>query len=984
MDIFGTFLNEVKEKPDQIMIYDDRLKLSYSETLQLVNHYAYEIENATKGNNKRILLNLSHSYKIVIAILAVIKTGNSFVPISKKYSSTQYKVLSSICDTDIIITDKHLNDTDMKEIFMADSINKDKDILHTTHQHYSDDDEVYVLFTSGSTGDPKGCSVTYKNLKYIIKNMISISKCNNDSKYCFTTPYTFDVSMTEIFSFMYGASLFVCDTSEYEKFRNFPYFIKQNNLTHLAISPSGLKNMYYSYTEDELNAMGDTLKCVMVAGEAFKKEIFEKWKENKWNYSLWNLYGPTEATVYATGYELSRKKTYSNFIPIGHSLLGATYSIENKDDNGVGELVVGGEGITNGYINNEIEKQKRFFYKENVKFYRTGDLVSINEGLLIHHGRNDEQIQINGIRVELGEIESQILKIPGVHEAVVLYNNNILIATVQLNEQIDIKKMLKQKLPRYMIPNIFRVVESFELNTSNKIDRKKVLKDFLEESKKKKNQYTNEKSETTEIEILSIMKECLQNKGEINSITDDFYECGANSLDTFLFINKLEKKYNKKISVDNMYSLRTAENISNYLLKNAHETKSIVSAKTEYNKIPDLTLKVKDYLYNKNEEVNNMYKALYLQGFYYHHKLNSAITFTYSVSDRFQADQIKEAIQILIKQNNILASKLQEDNNILYFKEYNISEDFKIPEIEFESYDHNMLDFISDNYSHEMYYSRYNGGYLSLFILVKQGNNYTVVGILDHTIADTASISLIKNKLGEILSFNNVSKSLSYKEYCQMINLKNNNIKEALNHWYINKLKLCKTDNKNILFKGDMETDYLKIDISEIPFESNLDIVKHLGYIVGTKVNNILEQEYLSLRTIVNLREYKNFAFKNTLGDLHSSVSMFWRKGNTFEEFSKRADKVFSVFTEELFRHSSYLMNNSNVDETSKNQLKNITDNADIVSINYGGTIEENDLNDYIQSTPKLQEKLFNINKRIYVTAFMCNKKLHVFINKKM
>ena len=470
MDIYGIFENNVKIYPKQIMIQDENIQLTYEEVYRLVNCYAEKINNVTKGEQTRILLYLNHSYKIIIAILSVLKTGNSYIPIAISKDNNRLKEISKIAQTNIVITDTQFCDEAYKMVKMNDNLEINVQLESVqNHYIYKNEDEIYVLFTSGSTGIPKGVSVTYGNLLYLMKNMISLNKSYKNIKYCFSTAYTFDVSVTEIFSFVYGESTYVYDIAKYENYRNFPETIYQNKITHIAFSPSGFKNMILAFNEKQLRKMNQSIKCLMLAGETFKKDIFVEWKNNNWNFDLWNMYGPTEATVYATAFKLSKDADYPSSIPIGRVLEDVTYFIDKKDDRGIGELVLGGKGISGGYINNDDENNKKFININNKRYYRTGDLFSEDKhGVLYFHGRNDDQVQLNGIRVELGEIESRILGISEVVEAVVLYNQKKLIAFIQVRNNIDLQPKLVEILPRYMIPNIIQYVSDFPLNTNNK------------------------------------------------------------------------------------------------------------------------------------------------------------------------------------------------------------------------------------------------------------------------------------------------------------------------------------------------------------------------------------------------------------------------------------------------------------------------------------------------------------------------------------
>lgn len=986
MDIYGIFENNVKIYPKQIMIQDENIQLTYEEVYRLVNCYAEKINNVTKGEQTRILLYLNHSYKIIIAILSVLKTGNSYIPIAISKYNNRLKEISKIAQTNIVITDTQFCDEDYKMIKMNDDleINIQLEIVQN-HYIYKNEDEIYVLFTSGSTGIPKGVSVTYGNLLYLMKNMISLNKSYKNIKYCFSTSYTFDVSVTEIFSFVYGKSIYVYDIAKYENYRNFPETIYQNKITHLAFSPSGFKNMILAFNEKQLRKMNQSIKCLMLAGETFKKDIFVEWKNNNWNFDLWNMYGPTEATVYATAFKLSKDADYPSSIPIGQVLEDVTYFIDQKDERGIGELVLGGKGISGGYINNDDENNKKFININNKRYYQTGDLFSEDKhGILYVHGRNDDQVQLNGIRVELGEIESRILGISEVVEAVVLYYQKKLIAFIQVRKNIDLRSKLVKILPRYMIPNIIQYVSDFPLNTNNKIDRKKLLNDYIENEENRNTKISVSAGNLAD-EILKLMKESLASKGTISNIEDDFYECGADSLNTFFLLNKIEEMLGIQLNVDVIYQLRTPQKIANYVQNSndiTFKNQSIVTV--PWDKLVHLSSLVKKYLYNEDLELNDKYQALYLQGYYYNNNLDSTVSFTFDINDDLDINKVKKLIIHLLKCNPILFSKLSLENDILYFNEYEVMPDSFIPYIDLNNCNEEVLKFIKENYQSDLYYSRYHGGLLSLFIIVKQEKKYTIVGILDHTIADAATVSLLKHQLSEQLLDKKFLPIPTFKEYCTQIFQKNKNIEQVLNHWYIELLKNSAIHNREYIFGKTMESEYFTVDITGHDISTNLDVTRFLSYIIGSRLSKTIEQDTLSLRTMVNLRECDNFKFSQTVGDLHCSISMFWKNGNSKEEFDELSEKVIHLFAQEYFRHSSFLSNRSNVDSSAKEILKKITDSADFISINYGGTIDEKQLLEYKKSVPEMQKKLFNISPRIYVTAYLSKDKLHIFMNKKL
>lgn len=991
MDIFQTFRKKAETTPKEIMIYEEGRQISYLEAYQMVNYWSLEIEKKLSGDEKRVLLKLNHSYRIIIAILSVMKLGASFVPIPSDADPKYIRKIMSYCETDVIISDSYHADFS-RQIIMTEELPLDTMTLASKasrHYSYGPQDEVYVLFTSGSTGEPKGCAVLYHNLQYIITNMIHISHCKKNSIYLFSTPYTFDVSITEIFSFLYGAKIFVNDIKNYDDYQKIPSHITKHHITHLAFSPSAFKNMLRTFNAQDWQRMSQSLECVMLAGEVFHKEIFEEWAKSEWDFRLLNLYGPTEGTVYALGHELFKTDNYEGSIPIGLPLEGCHYQIDQPNEAGIGELVLIGEGVVKGYINNTQEEKKRFKkLPDGENSYRTGDLVSVKNNIVYYHGRSDDQVQINGIRIELGEIEYRIKQIPSVEEAVVLYEDQRLILFVQLSYEDYLEEKLKAHLPRHMLPNIQKRVDEFPLNRNNKIDRKKLLEIYKLE-KQGKEDLGNLHAVSLEEKILKLMNVCLQGKGTLSAVSDDFYEFGADSLDTFLLISQLEQELKCKLPIDLIYQLRTPREIALRIsrdesVEGEREVRAATQNEKAYKNLPTLTAQVKTYLYPFTVNSTNTYQALYLQGYYYYKRLKSTVTFTYELDEGYDEKEIQTVLAELIANHPILYTELEEIDGLIYFKEKPIPADFSVPVFDAGVSDIPWTSILLDNYSEELYYCRYHQGLLALFILVKQYNRYTILGLLDHTIADGASISLLKNKLGELLKGKKQEKVPAYQNYCWKIYLANRDIDEALQHWYLKYLKKCHIQNKDRLLTLKTGSSYLTVEISKLSFQNNLDLTKYISFLVGQKLSPVLQQDHLSLRTMVNLREYSNFPYQNSLGDLHCSISMFYKAGESYAHFSDRAERVYALFAEDFFRHSSYLMNRSGVDLQKKKQLQAITEAADIVSINYGGTLTEKELKSYQVDVPKMQARLNKIHPRLYVTAFMTSQTLHIFMNKEL
>ena len=987
-DLFYIFYRYASENPEEVMIYTTEGNVTYGDALKKVEYYANEITSATGGKSTRILLYLDHGYNIITSILAVIKTGNSYVPVRKEKNFTNLYDISLYCNSNLVITDSVLPE-DFRQIHLLDSPPYFSDGVSSAHYRYRPEDEIYVLFTSGSTGRPKGCSITYQNLRYILSNMIEIGAVEKGDVYCFSTPYTFDVSTTEIYSFVYGAKILVFDPSQYECFKVFPKVMAKYGVTHCALSPSSLKNLIDAYDEEQLELFISPLKCVMVAGEAFKKSIFDIWDSRKWKFRLLNLYGPTEATVYATQYEFSHGDLFTDGIPIGTCLQGCSAYIDQPNELGIGEIVLCGDGISAGYINDGIANTEKFIKTNENRCYRTGDLVSQKNGLYYYHGRNDDQVQINGIRVELGEIEHRILAVKEIREAVVLHNDNLLIAFIHLKPDCEknfyeIEEYIKNTLPRYMHPNIIRFVDKMPLNASNKIDRKRLLSGYLSE-KKQSSQKKVQKS--TEATVLRLMKECLMDEIDFYDEGLNFFENGADSLDAFRLLTKLEKEYNISLGIDILYLYKTPARISQHIDDQISCNRNIKKEKNTsseildlYSKIPLLSEQIKHYLYRTEITLINKYEAIHTQKGYYRSFFEGAVYFHYALPSHYDNSDIKTALVRLLKNEPILYSRLCSENSSLFFEQYDVDESLPLPSVSVEQVTPEFLEFLLMNYLKEVYYARYHNGFLALFIIVKDKHSSYIVGILDHTIADASTVSILKSKLGSVLMNEQLSQGLSYEDYCSCVHKNNSDIAKVLSSPYFQKILMAEyPDRVKFVESLCSEHSYFVRDLQEV---GSVNKSIFLSYMMGKMVGSLLPRKHVGIRTLFNLREYDGYSFKETLGDMHVGITFVYEKGMSFDAFFQEAMDSLKVFSEKMFRPSYIIENEKLRTQEERTKLELILDNANLLHINYLGEFDDDELKKLKESIPVLQDSLYSITKAIYVTAVSNHGRFHIFVNK--
>lgn len=399
-------------------------------------------------------------------------------------------ILNNIDGYSIICPEKHYDYLSAKfpnHTFYADKA-YDNNVLTV-----SKNDPVYMLFTSGSTGVPKGIKISHENLL----NYCTVSKKRNSvdstSKLLQMHDITFDYSVHNLFlSFLYGACLHVINKNT--KINPFKY-LNEHKITHAAFVPSSLIIMKKMRLLKE-NSL-PFLKYICFCGETLPFDNALLIAKAAPNAKLENIYGPTEATVACTYFEFNKDTVelpeYTGSMPIGTAYEGMDVELYNNrlqkiTDNSIGQIVLSGKQLADGYVNNDEQTKQKFIMINNKLHYLTGDIGKIVNGALVFLGRNDAQVQIRGYRVEIYEIENAISKIENIVSNAVIptpvngstYEN--LTAFITSKGSIDtnqIKAVLAQKLPDYMVPNTYIILDNMPLNSNGKIDRNQ-LKNMLQ------------------------------------------------------------------------------------------------------------------------------------------------------------------------------------------------------------------------------------------------------------------------------------------------------------------------------------------------------------------------------------------------------------------------------------------------------------------------------------------------------------------------
>jgi len=443
--------------------------------------------NESKEESKVLGLIANDDIDTYASIFALWLAGKCYVPLHPNQPID--RCLDIISQVSIsLILDSSLKSRYLDVPVISTCKLENTEILPELVDSYSDLELAYILFTSGSTGIPKGVMLTRMNLSSFINAFWETGIITNHEDRCLQCfDLTFDVSIQSfLVGLIKGACVFTVPVGQI-KYSYVAGLIEEYHLTFVVLAPSILR--YLQPYFNEINA--SSIKISIFTAEACPLSMLEDWCKYAYNSDIYDFYGPTEATIYCTYYKFRKKaenKTANGIISIGKPLKNVTAIIVDEKMNilpkdNKGELCVAGIQVTQGYWGNSDKNLSSFFVKTinnvDMVFYHTGDLCYCDsEGDLMYLGRIDNQVKIQGYRIEIGEIEyyaRSFLKELNV-VAVPFINNYDLYELCLFIESdpfdlTELLNFLESKLPHYMVPSLLRFERKFPLNTNDKIDR---------------------------------------------------------------------------------------------------------------------------------------------------------------------------------------------------------------------------------------------------------------------------------------------------------------------------------------------------------------------------------------------------------------------------------------------------------------------------------------------------------------------------------
>jgi D-alanine--poly(phosphoribitol) ligase subunit 1 len=488
MQVFLDIQESITTHKDKKAFFINEVFYTYHDLAFSISKIRKAIQNTIPEIEKNIGLVANDDLETYAAIIALWFEGKAYIPINPETPvDRNASIINQAFITTVIDSS---GDVLFPKINTIQSCKLGKTDIDLEQKLFSEEQLVYILFTSGTTGVPKGVPITRANLNGFISAFWEMGfQINEEDKCLQMFELTFDLSvMSYLIPILKGACVYTIP-KEKVKYSYIFELMDEQKLTVALMVPSILHFLRPYFIEIDLPEMKYSLFC----GEALPLDITEEWAKCLPNAQIVNVYGPTEDTIFCTYYNYIRNginKSHNGILSIGKAMAGNSNIIINENNqiisSGIGELCLAGRQLTPGYWHNDLKNSETFFKLNHdgieVRYYRTGDLCQVdNEGDILYHGRLDFQTKIQGFRVELSEIEFHAKYFLKRINVVVLamidpIGNTELGMIIESKQQnsFDLLEYLKTKLPSYMVPKKIAFIDVLPLNVNGKIDRKKL------------------------------------------------------------------------------------------------------------------------------------------------------------------------------------------------------------------------------------------------------------------------------------------------------------------------------------------------------------------------------------------------------------------------------------------------------------------------------------------------------------------------------
>lgn len=491
-NILIELINISSNNPNQIVFEHNDKSYTYSELITEAKKVASYILNNFDQNKKPIIVYGNQSFEMLYSMVGCSLAGRPYIPIDEHTPTERLQMIIDVANPELVIcSDK--KDENINNVSFVSIHDMPNDIL-SNYPLVGLDDVYYIIFTSGTTGVPKGVQITHRNLLSFVNWELADFNLPEHSRFLLQAPFSFDLSVMSLYpALMLEGTLIPLTKEVINDFQKLFEVLPKLNLNVWVSTPSFMDIclMQPDFNEEKLSTISHFLFC----GEELLHKTAQKLRERFNNSHIFNTYGPTEATVAISEIDITSEVLQEyNRLPIGYIKSDTKVIIMDDDEqlsaNEKGEIVIVGPSVSVGYLNNPKKTEEAFFTCDGMAAYRTGDAGHIDEkGLLHYDGRIDFQIKLHGYRMELEDIDHHLNNTKYVKQATVVpkYKDHkvqqLVAYVVPTDDYFEkdyqrtkaIKQELSETIMDYMIPNKYIYVDKLPLTNNGKIDRKGLI-----------------------------------------------------------------------------------------------------------------------------------------------------------------------------------------------------------------------------------------------------------------------------------------------------------------------------------------------------------------------------------------------------------------------------------------------------------------------------------------------------------------------------
>ena len=564
--IHELFEAQVERTPAATAVVFGDERLTYRELDERANRLARYLRTLDVGAEVLVGILMERSVEMIVALLGILKAGGAYLPLDPSYPQERLTFMAEDARLKVLLTEENLASLLSQTVAHVVKLDSQWAMIEPLDGGRLSDTSAahnlaYVIYTSGSTGRPKGVLVQHHGLCNMIKAFARAAEIDAQSRVLQFASFGFDASVPEIFmALTTGASLHLERSAVLSAPAALAQLMRQQSITAVIQPPAMLAVLSESGLTE--------LQTLIAAGEHCSAEIADRWSKGR---RFFNAYGPTETTVCATMHLYREKHAVAP--PIGRPIANTEVYVLRDNMQPVpvgvaGELYIGGDGLARGYLNRAELTAERFLphpfaTQTGARLYRTGDLVRyLPDGNLEFLGRIDTQVKVRGYRIELGEIEAVLLSHPAVRAAVVVAREEeagdkrlvaYLVGETESIAVIELRGYLKEKLPEYMIPSAFVMLDELPLTANGKVDRR-ALPAPERGRVEAGTEYVAPRTPVEEM-VAGIWAEVLG--VERVGVDDNFFELGGHSLLATQVISRLKESLQVEVTLDKMFESPT-------------------------------------------------------------------------------------------------------------------------------------------------------------------------------------------------------------------------------------------------------------------------------------------------------------------------------------------------------------------------------------------------------------------------------------------